>query len=69
MDTTHYRFIASENTTMDAAYFAALTADADLGRTRGIDATLKKFNLDAILLPTDGTPVDCQTETSYLIIL
>ena len=39
---------------MDAAYFAALAADEDLGRTRGIDATLAKFNLDAILLPTDG---------------
>lgn len=48
------RFIESENTTVNAAYFAALAADADLGRTRGIDGTLKKFNLDAILLPTDG---------------
>lgn len=49
-----YRFIACENTTMDAAYFAALAADHDLGRTRGIDATLQTFGLDAILLPTDG---------------
>jgi amidase len=24
-----------------------------LGRTKGIDATLAKFNLDAIILPTD----------------
>lgn len=39
---------------MDAAYFAALAADHDLGRTRGIDATLQMFGLDAILLPTDG---------------
>lgn len=39
---------------MDAAYFAALAADHDLGRTRGIDATLQNFGLDAILLPTDG---------------
>lgn len=39
---------------MDAAYFAALDADHDLGRTRGIDATLQMFGLDAILLPTDG---------------
>ncbi|KAI0321533.1 amidase signature enzyme [Amylostereum chailletii] len=52
--TDQSEFIASENTTMDAAYFAALAADADLGRTRGIDATLAMFNLDAILLPTDG---------------
>lgn len=49
-----HRFIASQNSTMDDAYFAALAADADLGRTRGIDATLQKFNLDAILLPTNG---------------
>ncbi|KAI0030559.1 amidase signature enzyme [Vararia minispora EC-137] len=52
--TDQSEFIVSENTTVDSAYFAALTADADLGRTRGIDGTLKKFNLDAILLPTDG---------------
>ena len=39
---------------MDAAYFAALAADKDLGQTRGIDGTLKEFNLDAILLPTNG---------------
>ncbi|VDB85045.1 unnamed protein product [Peniophora sp. CBMAI 1063] len=37
------------------AFFAALAADADLGRTRCIDEALKKFNLDAILLPTDVT--------------
>ncbi len=45
----------SENTTRDAAYFEALAADHDLGQTRGIDATLAKFKLDAIILPTDGT--------------
>jgi amidase len=28
--------------------------DEDLGRTRGIDATLQKFNLDALLLPSSG---------------
>ncbi|KAI9449072.1 amidase signature enzyme [Lactarius psammicola] len=48
------QFIMSENTTRDAAYFAALAADHDLGRTRGIDATLAKFKLDAIILPTNG---------------
>ena len=48
------RFIKSENSSQDAAYFAALAADKDLGQTRGIDATLEKFNLDAILLPTNG---------------
>ena len=44
----------SANTTRDATYFAALAADHDLGRTRGIDATLAKFKVDAIVLPTDG---------------
>ena len=48
------RFVAAENTTVDAAYFAALAADHALGRTRGIDGALKKFALDAIILPTDG---------------
>ena len=50
----YFRFIASEATTVDNAYHAALAANRDLGRTRGIDAALKDFNLDAILLPTDG---------------
>ena len=48
------RFIASENTTVDQAYFDALAADKDLGQTRGIDAALKMFNLDALILPTSG---------------
>ena len=39
---------------MNDEYFAALAADEDLGRTRGVDATLKQFKLDAILLPTNG---------------
>ncbi|KAH7910400.1 amidase signature domain-containing protein [Hygrophoropsis aurantiaca] len=46
-------FITSDKTTVDEAYHAALAEDLDLGRTRGIDATLKRYNLDAILLPTD----------------
>lgn len=48
------RFIKSENTTVDQAYFDALSADKDLGQTRGIDATLAEFNLDALILPTSG---------------
>lgn len=47
------RFIASENTTVDQAYFDALAADKDLGQTRGIDGALKLFNIDALVLPTD----------------
>jgi len=39
---------------MNEEYFAALAADEELGRTKGIDATLKKFNLNAIVIPTNG---------------
>ena len=39
---------------MNQAYFDALAADKDLGQTRGIDATLKQFDLDALVLPTSG---------------
>ncbi|KAG2366497.1 amidase signature enzyme [Suillus spraguei] len=48
------QFIHSEATQVDDAYFSALAEDFDLGRTRGIDATLAQFNLDAIILPTDA---------------
>lgn len=48
------RFIASDVTTVDDKYLAAVAANEDLGRARGIDATLNEYNLDAILLPTDG---------------
>ncbi|KAI0260061.1 amidase signature enzyme [Gloeopeniophorella convolvens] len=52
--TDQSEFIRAENTTQNAAFFAALAADRDLGQTRGIDATLAKFKLDAIIIPTDG---------------
>ena len=49
------RLIESEATTgFNAAYFAALAADKDLGATRGIDAALKAHNLDALILPAPG---------------
>ena len=51
--TSTSRFITSENTTVTQAFFDALAADKDLGATRGIDATLHAFQLDALLLPTD----------------
>ncbi|KIJ35770.1 hypothetical protein M422DRAFT_180252 [Sphaerobolus stellatus SS14] len=47
--------IESQATTgKNATYFAALAADHDLGRTRGIDAALKQFKLDALVLPAPG---------------
>lgn len=46
------RLIESEATKgMDDAYFTALAFDLELGRDRGIDATLKQFELDALVLP------------------
>ncbi|OJT10452.1 hypothetical protein TRAPUB_13051 [Trametes pubescens] len=51
--TDQSQFIAAENTTVDKGFFDALAADKDLGSTRGIDAALKEFKLDALLLPTD----------------
>jgi len=62
------QFIASENSTMDAAFFAALAADKDLGQTRGIDGTLKEFNLDAILLPTNGFTAGPAAIAGYPVI-
>ncbi|CDO76776.1 hypothetical protein BN946_scf184978.g5 [Trametes cinnabarina] len=49
-------FIESENTTVNQAYFNAIAADKDLGATRGIDATLKAFKLDALLMPSAVAP-------------
>jgi len=47
--------IASEATNgFDAAYFAALSADHDLGSTRGIDDVLQNHQLDALVLPATG---------------
>ncbi|KAK7449249.1 hypothetical protein VKT23_013394 [Stygiomarasmius scandens] len=53
--TDQSELIESEATTgFNATYFQALAFDHDLGRTRGIDATLQEFNLDALLLPAPG---------------
>jgi amidase len=38
----------------DEAYVKALQKNHQLSRTEGIDATLKKYNLDAIIAPTGG---------------
>ena len=39
---------------MTAAYFQSLAFDKELGATRGIDAALQAFNLDALVLPAGG---------------
>jgi hypothetical protein len=43
----------------DAEYYKALARNRDVGRTRGIDATLTAHQLDALVLPTgpQGTTI------------
>lgn len=50
------RFIAAQNTTnlQDLIYTNAVVANRDLGGIRGIDATLKKYNLEALITPSEG---------------
>ncbi|KAG1867539.1 amidase signature domain-containing protein [Suillus tomentosus] len=62
------RLIAAEATEKNDAYYAALAEDFDLGRRRGVDATLQKFKLDAIILPTDGTASTPAAISGYPII-
>ncbi|TBU57899.1 amidase signature enzyme [Dichomitus squalens] len=50
--TDQSEFIASENTTVDQAYFNAIAADKDLGGKRGIDGALQTFGVDALLMPS-----------------
>ena len=47
--------IRSEATTgHNSAFFEALASNKELGATRGIDASLKTYNLDALVLPAPG---------------
>jgi amidase len=51
-----YRLIQCDATNgRDEAYGKALARNLEVGATRGIDAALKKYNLDALVLPADGT--------------
>ena len=47
------RFIASENTTVNQAYFDTIAADKGLGGKQGIDAALETFHVDALLMPSN----------------
>ena len=40
----------------DAKYLAALAKDHELARTKGIDAVMDQFHLDALIAPTGGPP-------------
>lgn len=47
--------IRSETTTgRNSTFFKALASNKELGGTRGIDAALKTYNLDALVLPVPG---------------
>lgn len=63
-------FLAGQNTTNlnDPIYKNAVKADHDLGRTRGIDATLKKYNLDALIAPSEGYTTAPAAIAGYPII-
>ncbi|RDB28170.1 hypothetical protein Hypma_001534 [Hypsizygus marmoreus] len=61
--------IESEATNgFDAAYFAALASDRELGATRGIDAALKAHKLDALVLPADGFTTTPAAIAGYPIV-
>ncbi|KIJ64690.1 hypothetical protein HYDPIDRAFT_111255 [Hydnomerulius pinastri MD-312] len=51
--TDQSRFYKSEASKVDEEYYEAVRKDYELGRTEGIDATLKKFRLDAFVLPSN----------------
>ncbi|KAJ7120177.1 amidase signature enzyme [Mycena epipterygia] len=62
-------FIDAEATNgFDATFFAALAADHDLGSTRGIDFVLKKFDLDALVLPAHGLTTSPAAVVGYPIV-
>ncbi|KAJ6522781.1 amidase signature enzyme [Mycena vulgaris] len=62
-------FVRAEATNgFDAEYFATLARNYDIGSTRGIDFVLKKFNLDAIVLPSHGFTTTPAAVVGYPIV-
>ncbi|KIJ05490.1 hypothetical protein PAXINDRAFT_21265 [Paxillus involutus ATCC 200175] len=51
--TDQSQFYKSEDSKEDEQYYEAVKKDYELRRTKGIDATLKEFELDAIVLPSN----------------
>ncbi|KIJ63570.1 hypothetical protein HYDPIDRAFT_29364 [Hydnomerulius pinastri MD-312] len=62
------QLIASEASKIDDAYRAALVEDRELGRVRGIDATLEALQLDALILPTHSYATKATGVAGYPII-
>ncbi|KAF8212984.1 hypothetical protein K438DRAFT_1957569 [Mycena galopus ATCC 62051] len=64
-----HRFINAEATNgFDAEYWAALAANHDIGRTRGIDYALKEYDLDALVLPGPGYTSRAAAIAGYPIV-
>ncbi|KAJ7691650.1 amidase signature enzyme [Mycena olivaceomarginata] len=62
-------FVQAEATNgFDAEYFATLARNYDIGSTRGIDFVLKKFTLDAIVLPSHGFTTTPAAVVGYPIV-
>ncbi|KAJ7718054.1 amidase signature enzyme [Mycena metata] len=62
-------FVQAEATNgFDAEYIATLARNYDIGSTRGIDFVLKKFNLDAIVLPSHGFTTTPAAIVGYPIV-
>lgn len=51
-----------------SAYIDARAEGIDLGRTRGIDATLDKYSADALILPTEGYASSLAAVAGYPIV-
>ena len=64
------RFISAEKTTglNNATYLDALKADYDLGVVRGLNATFTKYNLDALIAPSEGAAWTAAAIAGYPII-
>ncbi|KAK0500053.1 amidase signature enzyme [Armillaria luteobubalina] len=63
------QLIESEATTgFNATYFDALSIDRELGGSMGIDAALKEFDLDALVLPSQGFTTTIAAIVGYPIV-
>ena len=65
-----HRFLVAQNTTnlQDPRYINALKSNIDIGKIRGIDATLRKYNLDALIAPSEGLTSTPAALAGYPII-
>ncbi|KAG6895777.1 hypothetical protein C0992_012652 [Termitomyces sp. T32_za158] len=52
----------------DAAYFASLAADHEMGGAQGIDAALQAHDLNALVLPSDGPTTTPAAIVGYPIV-